>query len=863
MASSDILSQTLSTITAIKLDELTTQRALFEDGRAELLKDVTNISKQYGKVAMLLDRIDSLALMGKLDNHHMSLSNIRRFLNQARYDPSVSERLQSDWQSALEKELDVHSLKYEYASLYGKLVKEWLTVSDAASSDTLSEGDTGFEKIGRKEMHDQRATWEDYVFKAKHTDSKSIHTYLSGLFNSNKDIKSAYAKLKTAIAKFELDMARSTHFNEKSLDWVIKGLLRSDLVTDEKRKILKDFLNNKVVLAEIADVLNMRMSSLDKWQWASEGTPVEQRRMLNGRYRFYHDEDLLQSILLRYIGVKWSTFFKTALTNFQSTSDVWKSSSTKVPASDRDRRKYFLGTLPTIISVESRREDHFRNDIFLDHLQDTAGEQRGGYDDDSVDEEDTRKSSQDVTQCLLHVLATEIILKTRLGEDICVVRSDFKWFGPSLPHSTIFAVLQSFGVSSRWIDFFRRALEAPMKFKADGDDAQVRTRKRGTPISGPLSDMLGETVLFTLDFAMNQYTDGARLYRLHDDIWFWGGEKTCVKGWAVMSEFAQLMGLEFNEEKTGSVRITRKPDEMIPSISSKLPKGNVRWGFLRLDAATGRFLIDQDNVDKHIEELRRQLSACKSIFDWIQAWNVYGARFFTNNFGRPANCYGLAHVDMMLETFARIQSKLFASTGGSVTSTLKQMLMDRFGVQDIPEGYLYYPMSMGGLDLKSPFVNLYLIHNRIAKDPDKYLDDFFIEEENEYRIAKKKYDDGIISRTESLWKKNKSHDFMSFEEFTRYREQTSYKLAMAYESLSEEPEEDGVEMTKDVAASFGTEASSKVTDWGSSNSYYRWIIQLYAPDMIARFGGLRIVETGLLPTAMVTMFRESRFQWQG
>jgi hypothetical protein len=47
------------------------------------------------------------------------------------------------------------------------------------------------------------------------------------------------------------------------------------------------------------------------------------------------------------------------------------------------------------------------------------------------------------------------------------------------------------------------------------------------------------------------------------------------------------------------------------------------------------------------------------------------------------------------------------------------------------------------------------------------------------------------------------------------------------------------------------------------NSYHRWIIQLYAPDMMARFGGLNVVEKGLLPTGLVSMFRESRFKWQG
>lgn len=660
-------------------------------------------------------------------------------------------------------------------------------------------------------------------------------------------------------------------------------------MTDEKRKVLKDFLNNKVVLGEVADVLNMRMSSLNKWQWSEQGTPVEQRRQLNGRYRFYHNEDLLQAILLRYIGVKWSVHFKSALTAFQSSEGVWKSSSQPVPSADQKRRDYLLGPKGAYgvsgEGIEGIRRRHFDGEIFLEQLAEEIDEKRGGYDDDSVDEGDTRKSSQQITQMLLHTLATEIIIKTRLGEEMTVVRTDFEWFGPSLPHSIIFLVLKYFRVSDRWLDFFRRVLEAPMKFVVDGNDAPVMIRKRGTPISGPLSDFLGESVLFCLDLAFNQLTDGARMYRLHDEIWFWGAEKTCVKGWKVMTEFSQLSGLSFNKSKTGSVKVARQPGTNV-STSASLPKGDVRWGFLKLDSASGRFLIDQDNVDCHIEELCRQLEACKSVFDWIQAWNVYGARFFTNSFGKPANCFGLDHVDMMLETFSRIQSKLFASTGGSVTSTLKKMISERFSVDDIPEGYLYFPMSMGGLGLKSPFVNLYLIRDTIMKKPDAVLYEFFTTEESSHRIAKSNFENGRVpgrpSPLYSLKSDLDSESFMTFEEFTRYREQTSKDLYAAYSKLIEEPVEDEVTVTSDVSNVLGgyhTLAGRgrgrgrggrggmprrvQKNAWGRMNSYHRWIIQLYGLEMMQKFGNLNIVEQGLLPTGMVSMFRESRFKWQG
>jgi hypothetical protein len=496
---------------------------------------------------------------------------------------------------------------------------------------------------------------------------------------------------------------------------------------------------------------------------------------------------------------------------------------------------------------------------------DSVDEVRGGYDDDRSGAGDTRKSGQQITQITLQTLAAEIIMKTRLGEEMSVVRSDLKWFGPSLPHATMFTVLSCFGVSERWIGFFRRALEAPMKFVADGPDAPVQVRKRGTPISGPLSDMLGESVLFCLDFAFNQQTDGARLYRLHDDIWFWGSEKSCVRGWKAITDFIKMMGLEINEEKTGSVKISRTGTS--DKAHAALPKGDVSWGLLKLDSATGRFLINQESVEKHVEELRRQLDSCKSIFDWIQAWNVYGVRFFTTNTGKPAKAYGQAHIDQLLDLFSFIQKQLFAETGGSVTTTLKSMINERFGVEDIPDGYLYFGGDYGGLDVKSPFVGLYLLHksekeradvtNRDAEKPDAEMDRFFEAEERAYSLAKKKYEEGKVSNhsglSHTITNALKDSDFMSFEEYTRYRELTSSELLLAYENLLYESTEREVVKTSDV----------QVNDWYGLTNYQRWIIQLYAPEMIARFGSLTVVDKGLLPTGMVNMFRESRFKWQG
>lgn len=705
-------------------------------------------------------------------------------------------------------------------------------------------------------MHEQRVKWEAMVFNAKETDTDGIMSHLNTLFTSTNDIKAATEALWKSTKAFEASLGTKEHFNDDSLKAVVNGLLRSDLVTDEKKLVLKDFLSKKMVLGEVADVLNMRIKSLDKWKWDPSGTSIEQKRHLNGRYRFYADEDLLQMMLLRYLGLVWSVHFKTAFTTFRNATNVWRPSATPIPSLDRQRREFFLSAGKEG-SVEELRKKHFDEEIFLEQLTGSMDEQCAGYDDDAYEKSDTKKSGAAVTQTLLHTLVTEVNILTRLEQDVCVVRSDFAWFGPSMPHSTIFAVLKFFKVSDQWSDFFRRAIQAPVRFGVDGKDAPVRTRIRGTPISGPLSDFLAETVLFCLDFSFNSSTNGLPLYRLHDDIWFWGQEEKCIKGWAEMKTFASLMGLEFSEEKTGCTKINRtlKGSTVIPS---SLPKGDVQWGFLKLES-DGRFVIDQAKVDLHIKELRRQLDNCKSILDWIQAWNVYGVRFFTTNFGKPANCYGSKHVDMLLETFARIQATLFSSSGGSANSTLTKMIGDRFGVEDIPEGYLFWPTNLGGLELHTPFVDLYIIRDSITKAADTHMDQFFREENQAYARAKTEFETGssYSRRARLSHLQISSDDFFTFEEYTRYRLQASTQLHTAYQRLMGEPL--AVNLTPTPAV-----RDEELRGYGLAalTSHTRWVLELYASEIDSRFGGLAVVEKGLLPVGLVVMFKESRFRWQ-
>lgn len=472
------------------------------------------------------------------------------------------------------------------------------------------------------------------------------------------------------------------------------------------------------------------------------------------------------------------------------------------------------------------------------------------------------KSPMEMKHFLLHLLSTDILLGTRLHGDFTAIHSCFDSWSPRLPHSTIRAVLSFYGLSEKWLSFFTTFLEAPLRFTSDGINAETRIRRRGVPGAHALSSICGEAVLFVLDFAVNQETDGALLYRMHDDFWLWShNHQTIINGWSAITKFASAMGVFLNDRKTGCTRIGSVSQTMHPS----LPTGNVRWGFLILDARSGRFIIDQDMVDKHIADLQGQLETKKSVCSYIQAWNAYAGTFFLSNFGSHSNCFGRDHVDAVLNTLRKIQCSL--PEGQNIASHIRSMINNRFGVEEIPDGFLYFPTSLGGLGLQNPFVGLIQIRNSVAKSPAALLDRYSENEKAAYTKAKKKWESGALSskcKTKSSATPEVAEPFMSFEEFTKYREQLHASwdgnLLSVYNDLLRKP--NVVPINASTSHPVNTVIEEIVIGAESTDlDYLRWVGTLYGKEMMEKFGGVRIVEKGLLPTGMVELFRSGRMKW--
>ena len=102
--------------------------------------------------------------------------------------------------------------------------------------------------------------------------------------------------------------------------------------------------------------------------------------------------------------------------------------------------------------------------------------------------------------------------------------------------------------------------------------------------------------------------------------------------------------------------------------------------------------------------------------------------------------------------------------------------------------------------------------------------------------------------------------FFTFAEFSKYREEFAAdwegSLLAVFEQLMQRPEVEGLE---------GEEWNEALREVGADgdDDYLKWVAGLYGKEMREMFGGLGVVDKGLLPMGMVGLFRSGRVKWQG
>src|SRR5207248_132603 len=157
------------------------------------------------------------------------------------------------------------------------------------------------------------------------------------------------------------------------------------------------------------------------------------------------------------------------------------------------------------------------------------------------------------------------------------------------------------------------------------------------------------------------------------------------------------------------------------------------------------------------------------------------------------------------------------------------------------------------------FIDLLQTRDAVPRQPSHLLDDFAEAEAEAYRSARTKFDTDSVYRYSLDDPKFVPEDgdrFMSWEEFTRYREvlDDGYAgdLCDVFTKLLKQPTEESIEPSMELmtvlnAMNKGGLAEKAGTSggWHGLTPYWKWALQLYAPGRRERLGGWNVVVSGL------------------
>jgi hypothetical protein len=226
-----------------------------------------------------------------------------------------------------------------------------------------------------------------------------------------------------------------------------------------------------------------------------------------------------------------------------------------------------------------------------------------------------------------------------------------------------------------------------------------------------------------------------------------------------------------------------------------------------------------------------------------------------------------------------MQQSLFGSIdgkGSTLTEHLRGLISSRFGVSEIPTAFLYLPEQLGGLGLRNPFIPLLLVRENLKKDPQTYIEDFLVQEKEEYAIYKKIFEElgekERRQRFKSVFLADSQDSnasapleiathpnvFMPYSDYIKHRESTSIHLCSLYTNLMSVALQQGLKVTTEVSQELN-ELCERLPD---PSKEVKWVVQQHSKELFETCAGLSLVEKSFLPLGVLTMMRQKKVTWQ-
>jgi hypothetical protein len=404
---------------------------------------------------------------------------------------------------------------------------------------------------------------------------------------------------------------------------------------------------------------------------------------------------------------------------------------------------------------------------------------------------------------LLGLVWNEVQLATSSGRQLFVYKTDLADFFPSVSHALVQDLLEGVGVDRKLVAVILRVLSLRL---ADG----TRTT-RGLPLSLSLSQALSDLIVEVLVSEVRAVAPSVEVYALVDDLVLLSHDASALhRARNALERAVQDAGLQLNPSKTGLFALgAERPWEAPP----------LQWGPLEL-TPQGWIVADAPR-QALLAASRTHVASHDALLDQVAAWRKQ--LHFLWAWLSPAHELGPRHMDTVREAIAALHALSLPSPDGTehagISALLRYELGRRFlggGPAEIPQAWLHWPISAGGLGLRHSLADLVPLElaaetARPRKPETPYLSEHSTWEEDQA------WNTWYLDRLRPLEPRLPSPSPTLDGLITRFVERGA-RLGQSHGALS---------------------------------PYWRWVLTTFGPDILDAYGSFDFVSTDLIPVALI------------
>ncbi len=794
-------------ITQIKLRELREQRARLLNAYEALSRQAADAQTEAARLRVLYEGLQQISFANQ--SLHPDVANLEPLLLEMQTSEASQETV-AFWRARLERELSNGRLRSEMVYIFGALLEEWSSHSSQKTPDD-------------QESVEIQARLVSGITRP--AEAGSFTALLDSLFASF-----SYSEAE-AVSRMQRALGDSLRRRVTTVELspVLEQISHSPYRSPAERSGARTFLLDDLLQKELADALTLMLEHIEEWVWPEEGLPTRAHWTPN-KWRLFIEDGLPNACFLEILGRRWHAIFQkffqeeqqnrlkqlrraqsgqphtsereqtpgrfhqTAGLSLLGELDIWAAADNaaqprSAPAESIDGWvDYRTAEYGSIFQTRSRMREQLR-----------ALEQLAGY---------GSQQSSGAMETALMLLNAEIQLARSAfpNTPLYIVKVDIKDFYPSLPHGLLLDLLRRYGLTPAQHAFFRSFLRLPIQ-----RDSEITPAERGVPNEHVLSDVLGELILFLLDWHVQREAQ-VQIIRAIDDICFLTpSADEAIKAWQAVQAFCDACGLALNLEKCGAVCIGGERPAALPASQPK-------WSLLALDER-GEWTVNPSAFEDYLAQARQQIAQAGSLLAQVEAYNGH-LKYLVKALGLRLPL-GDAHRQSAGQAMLHVHHALFGERQG-IIAALRQAIQQRFlgnvSSTHIPEAWFYWPITAGGAGLTQASALTAAYAESLAKHP---------------RPA-------VPEERSPGWQRLRG----SGEWFVFYN-----TLLNEVRSKAPAPNQVMETLVKDFIQRGSELSSGKQKDL---SPYWRWVLYIYGPQILEALGTFRFLISELVPLQLTT-----------